>query len=92
MQQRLKSLASPSSGAQYGPQTGLGAVFSQEPPRRSESWMKTLLGMLNVGADRVAAFSDEDLDVLRDVADRLGVALQQARLREQLQRYTEELE
>ncbi len=51
-----------------------------------------LIGTLNLGADQVSAFSEEAVDVLREVADVLGVALQQARLREQLQRYTDELE
>jgi len=51
-----------------------------------------LIGSLNLMADRPGAFTVEDMDVAREVADQLAVALQQAHLHAQVQRYTEELE
>lgn len=51
-----------------------------------------LIGSLNLMADRPGAFSVEDVDVAREVADQLAVALQQARLHAQVQRYAAELE
>ncbi|MCX6032835.1 MAG: PAS domain S-box protein [Chloroflexi bacterium] len=50
------------------------------------------IGVLNLGADRVGAFSAEQLTIAREVADQLAIAIQQARLREQVQRRTAELE
>jgi len=51
-----------------------------------------LIGTLNVGSDRVAGFSSEDIDTVREVADSLAIATQQARLNDQVQRHTAELE
>jgi GAF domain-containing protein len=50
------------------------------------------IGMLNLGADRVGAFPAEQVAIARQVADQLALAIQQARLREQVQRHTAELE
>jgi signal transduction histidine kinase len=38
------------------------------------------------------AFTEEHVDIAREVADQLAIAIQQARLREQVQRHAEELE
>ncbi|MBW4487882.1 MAG: PAS domain S-box protein [Trichocoleus desertorum ATA4-8-CV12] len=50
------------------------------------------LGDLLLVAKPRDVFSLEDQEIIREVADQLAIALQQARLREQLQRYTNQLE
>jgi signal transduction histidine kinase len=50
------------------------------------------IGMLNLGTDIVGAFSAEQVVIARQVADLLAIAIQQARLHEQVQRHTAELE
>jgi PAS domain S-box-containing protein len=51
-----------------------------------------LIGSLNLGADAPAAFADEQIEIAREVASQLAVALRQARLHEQVQRHAKELE
>ncbi|MFQ6040773.1 MAG: PAS domain S-box protein [Candidatus Poribacteria bacterium] len=51
-----------------------------------------LIGSLNLGAEEPDAFTDEHLDITREVANSLAVAIQQAQLYEQVQSYTAELE
>ncbi len=51
-----------------------------------------LIGTLNLGADRPQAFGEEQIEVARELADVLAVAVQQARLHEQVQHHAEELE
>jgi signal transduction histidine kinase/DNA-binding NarL/FixJ family response regulator len=51
-----------------------------------------LIAMLNVGSDQPGAFSVEYVDIAREVANQLSIALQQARLHEQIQRHARELE
>ncbi|MCK6626425.1 MAG: PAS domain-containing protein [Anaerolineae bacterium] len=51
-----------------------------------------LIGGLSLGADTADAFTPEGVDIAREVADPLAVAIQQARLHEQIQRYAAELE
>jgi len=51
-----------------------------------------LIGSINLGADAPAAFGDEQIEIVREVANQLAVALQQARLLEQVQRHAKELE
>lgn len=51
-----------------------------------------VIGALNFGAYSPDAFQAEHLEIAHEVAATLGVAIRQARLREQVQRYTEELE
>ncbi len=51
-----------------------------------------LFGELNLFSSQPAAFNPEYRDIAREVADQLAIAIQQARLREQLQRYAAELE
>jgi PAS domain S-box-containing protein len=51
-----------------------------------------LIGALNLMADRPGAFTTDEVDVAREVADQLAIALQQARLHAQVQRYAAELE
>ncbi|NJN96279.1 MAG: PAS domain S-box protein [Anaerolineales bacterium] len=51
-----------------------------------------LIGGLSLGAETTDAFTLEHVDIAREVADPLAVAIQQARLHEQIQRYAAELE
>jgi len=51
-----------------------------------------LLGSLNLGMDRPGELAPEQVSVAREVADHLAIGIQQARLREQVQRHTDELE
>lgn len=53
---------------------------------------KEILGQLNLFANQAAAFNPEYVDIAREVADQLAIAIQQAELREQLQGYAAELE
>lgn len=51
-----------------------------------------LIGNLYLLADQLAAFDAESLEIAQEVANQLAIALQQAQLREQLQRYAAEPE
>jgi PAS domain S-box-containing protein len=51
-----------------------------------------LIGLLNVGADQPDAFSAEHIDIAREVADQLSIAIQQTRLRAQVERHAQDLE
>jgi signal transduction histidine kinase len=50
-----------------------------------------LTGTLNLGADRPGAFGDEQIEVTRELADQLAIAIQQARLHEEVQQRVQEL-
>ncbi|HEY9672661.1 MAG TPA: PAS domain S-box protein [Waterburya sp.] len=52
----------------------------------------TLIGELNLAATETAAFDREDQEIAREVADQLAIALQQSRLRQQLQASNEQLQ
>ncbi|MGP1386194.1 MAG: PAS domain S-box protein [Thainema sp.] len=51
-----------------------------------------LIGNLYILADQLAAFDSESLEIAQEVANQLAIAIQQAQLREQLQRHAAELE
>jgi PAS domain S-box-containing protein len=51
-----------------------------------------LIGEIEVFARPVAAFTQEHQEIVTEVANQLAIAMQQARLREQLQNYAAELE
>jgi len=51
-----------------------------------------LIGALNLGAEEPGAFAPEHIEIACEVADQLAIAIQQARLHEQVQRYAQELE
>jgi len=51
-----------------------------------------LIGVLALGADHPDAFAPEHVDISREVADQIAVALHQARLHEQVQQHAAELE
>jgi len=53
---------------------------------------ETLIGELNLVATQIAAFTPDHQEIAKEVAAQLAIALQQSLLREQLQRYTAELE
>lgn len=50
-----------------------------------------LLGVVQFGAARLALSADQ-IEIVREVADQLAIAVQQARYREQIERYTAALE
>ncbi len=51
-----------------------------------------LIGSLSLAAETPSAFSPVHVEVAHELASQLAIALQQARLREQVQRHAEELE
>ena len=51
-----------------------------------------LIGTLNLGASDIEAYNHEHITIAREVADSLAIAIQQARLNEQVKFHTEELE
>jgi signal transduction histidine kinase len=51
-----------------------------------------LIGALSFGLADLGEFADEQEGIARQVADQLAIAIQQARLHEQVQRHAEELE
>ncbi len=51
-----------------------------------------LLGTLNIGARDPGAFGEAEIDIAREVATSLGIAIQQARLNERILRQAAELE
>ena len=53
---------------------------------------ETLIGELNLVATQIAAFTPDHQEIAKEVAAQLAIAIQQSLLREQLQRYTAELE
>ena len=52
----------------------------------------TLIGALNLGSDRVGHFTGEQLDFARSLANQIGIAVQQATLRERIAQQSAELE
>ncbi len=51
-----------------------------------------LIGALHFGLASTDVLTPEDLDIAREVADQVGIAIQQAELRQTVQRHTAELE
>jgi PAS domain S-box-containing protein len=51
-----------------------------------------MVGSLNLGSDRPAAFAAEHVDIAREVADSLAVGIRQARLLARIERHAAELE
>jgi PAS domain S-box-containing protein len=70
-------------------QIGEGARSSVDAPLIV---LGQLIGVLSVDATQWDAFHGEVVDVVREVADQLAVAIQNARLLEQTQRHAHELE
>ncbi len=55
-------------------------------------FQEKLIGAFNVCSDQPAAYAPEHLEIVRDVADQLAVALHHAQLYAQVQSYADELE
>jgi signal transduction histidine kinase/DNA-binding response OmpR family regulator len=51
-----------------------------------------LIGSLNLWSDQADAFTAEQIDIAREVANQMAIGIQQARLYEQVQRHAAELE
>jgi PAS domain S-box-containing protein len=51
-----------------------------------------LIGLLNLSSDQPHAFTSEQIEMGREVADQLAIAIQQARFSEQIRRHAAELE
>ncbi|BAZ52212.1 two-component hybrid sensor and regulator [Nostoc sp. NIES-4103] len=51
-----------------------------------------LIGCFNLGAIQPRSLTDEDMDNAYEVANQLAIAIEQSRMREELHRYTEQLE
>lgn len=51
-----------------------------------------LLGVLTIAEDQPGTLTDEHLEIAREVADQIAVAIRQAELRQVLQRHAEDLE
>lgn len=51
-----------------------------------------LIGSLNIGASHTNAFTPNTLEIAREIANQVAIAIQQTRLRTQIQRHAEELE
>ncbi|RUR86562.1 ATP-binding protein [Chlorogloeopsis fritschii PCC 9212] len=51
-----------------------------------------MAGILGLGFSEPGSLSDDDMEIITEIANQLAIAVQQARLREELNRYTEELE
>lgn len=51
-----------------------------------------LIGSLKLAANEPHAFTQDDLEIAQELANQIAIAIQQSRLREHLQRYTEQLE
>jgi PAS domain S-box-containing protein len=51
-----------------------------------------LIGSLKLAATEPNAFTQEDIDIAQELVNQMAIAIRQSRLREELQRYTEQLE
>jgi PAS domain S-box-containing protein len=51
-----------------------------------------LIGSLNLGDKETNALTPENIDIAREIADLLAIAIQQSQLRQELQRHSEQLE
>jgi PAS domain S-box-containing protein len=52
----------------------------------------SLMGLIRLEADRPRAFTADHINIAREVADQMALAVQQARLHEQIQRHAAEME
>lgn len=82
----MQNLASPTALNQQGLRDGIRSYLSV--PIMSQH---TLIGALNLFSDRPRAFSPEVIDVAHEVGSQLAVAIQNARLFEQVQAGAESL-
>jgi PAS domain S-box-containing protein len=85
--ENILTLAQPPLALQALPSEGIRCYINVPLVARGQ-----LIGSLNLGTDTVDAFTSEHVDIAREVADPLALAIQQARLHEQIQHYAAELE
>lgn len=83
--------------AANGADEAMYRMFGQSVPARSYIAMplithETLIGSLNLGVEGRDALETQHVDIIDDVATQLAVAIQQARLYEQVQSYNVQLE
>jgi two-component system sensor histidine kinase/response regulator len=83
----ISALVNPTPVIQILLADGIQSFFSVPLLARDE-----LIGWLNVASDRVAAFDTGHIDLAREVAAQLAVAIQQFKLHQQVQTYAGELE
>ena len=83
----LMEIAEPSSGARVSREAGLRSLIAL--PLVIED---RVLGTLSVAWYEPDAFTEDDVDTLREVADQLAVAIRQSQMREELERHAEQLE
>jgi PAS domain S-box-containing protein len=83
----LRALRQPSPARRALPDDGVRAYI--HVPLLAHG---TLIGTLRLGSNRLAPFLPEHLEIAREVADSLAVAIQQARLRARVERHAAELE
>ncbi len=53
---------------------------------------KELVGALNIGWENPRVFSTEEMEIASEMASQIAIAIEQARLRKEMERYTDELE
>jgi signal transduction histidine kinase len=80
-------LAQPPLALQALPSEGIRCCINVPLVARGQ-----LIGSLNLGTDMTDTFTSEHVDIAREVADPLALAIQQARLHEQVQHHAAELE
>ncbi|HVU13176.1 MAG TPA: PAS domain S-box protein [Phototrophicaceae bacterium] len=51
-----------------------------------------LIGVMSLGSESIATFTDEFIQIAREIADQMAIAMQQARLNERIRRHAAELE
>jgi PAS domain S-box-containing protein len=83
----IQALAQPSAVLQALGSEGMRSVINVPLVAR-----EALIGTLNLAADQPGAFGPDLVDIIREVAGTLAVAVQQTRLQKEIARYTVELE
>jgi len=51
-----------------------------------------LMGLLNIATDNATYFSEENIQIIKEIASQLAISIQQCKLREEILAYTKELE
>ncbi|MBZ0301425.1 MAG: GAF domain-containing protein, partial [Anaerolineae bacterium] len=79
------------------PQTDPTVQTLQAEGLRAWVWIpllaqNTLIGTLNLGSNKQAAFTTEQLEIAHEVADQLAIGIQQARYQDRIKRHNAELE
>lgn len=81
----VSKVPDPAASLSAAPGLGIRSVLSG--PLRAED---RVIGALSVSSTRADAFSADDIEVIREVADQLAIALEQAALRERLEQRVRE--